>query len=89
MKRFWQWMKEKEYGDSEDNKEYLTYHCNKSQSTTIRATPQMLIGYMLEYIRNHKQNKPGYIMTQMENAIFRDDPYQALESIIKEMDGEE
>jgi hypothetical protein len=50
-------------------------------------TPQMLIGYMLEYIHKsewwrHKPNRIGYI-------IFWEDVYSELESIIKEMDGEE
>lgn len=54
MDKFWEWMRSWGYGENDKyDGEYVTYHHNKNQSTTIKATPQMLVGYKLEYIRDH------------------------------------
>jgi hypothetical protein len=88
MKRFWEWMKEKGYGKYDCGfVEYRIYNRpGRNCRMAIEPTPQMLIGYMLEYIIYKAGEK---IKSEVEYAIRHNDRYKRLESIIKEMDGEE
>jgi len=53
MKKFWNWMKEKEYGGQisynyDKDRKYIN---NETQQTRLELpTKQMLIGYMIEYL---------------------------------------
>ena len=83
MKKFWKWMKDKSY--ALDVKDLALF------------TQEMLIGYMLEYIRDHKwwddknvqEILRGDIGMKLDILLDCRDQYSKLVSIIKEMDGEE
>lgn len=56
MNNFWEWMKEKEYGECEiigSRKRFRVFYSREASAfrTSIEATRQMLIGYMMEYLR--------------------------------------
>lgn len=96
MKKFWKWMLSKDYARKDGRKKYfLVDFPGKYSISYVRYTPQMLIGYMLEYIREHEATYEQ-ISNMSENddstlgiATWSIDCYEKLVSIIKEMDGEE
>ena len=53
MNKFWQWMEVKGYGEKRSNVYIIKNHLSINEHV-IPATNQMLIGYMLEYIREHE-----------------------------------
>ena len=52
MDKFWKWMEEKGYGYGGDLVEWHPL----GHGTNINATQQMLIGYMMEYLDDAKQD---------------------------------
>ena len=59
MNDFWGWMEKKKYGECEfigDRTIYWLFHHQQHSNCTvsIKATNQMLIGYMMEYLREEK-----------------------------------
>ena len=59
MNDFWEWMEEKKYGERElvgaNTYYWLFQHQRHSNcSVSIKSTNQMLIGYMMEYLREVK-----------------------------------
>jgi hypothetical protein len=58
MDKFWEWMEANGYGGIYRYKEKQIKYLNYSNRDTTRWLPdftkQMLIGYMLEYLRNHE-----------------------------------
>ena len=56
MNDFWKWMEEKKYGEREIvgvNTHYwlFQYQRHSNCAVSIKTTNQMLIGYMMEYLR--------------------------------------
>jgi hypothetical protein len=102
MRRFWNWMKEKGHGEWRSMiKRGVIFDVSQLR---IMPTPQMTIGYMLEYIRDHEFWKEYQYSEEfrLHNTIKNIDwlnrlglisecnnMYRELESIIKEMDSEE
>ena len=59
MSDFWEWMEYKKYGECEavgKNLYYAIFHHQQNSNCTssINPTQQMLIGYMMEYLREVK-----------------------------------
>lgn len=59
MNDFWVWMGEKEYGECEvigSRKRFRIFYNRENSGfrTSIEVTQQMLIGYMMEYLREKK-----------------------------------
>ena len=89
MKKFWEWMKEKTYHG------YFVVGINTihdKMKSSCRPTKQMLIGYMLEYIKDHKiwknQNVPflegDYAGVELRLSMIWicKQPYEELKDII-------
>lgn len=53
MKKFWDWMDEKDYGFERNGNERLIAHYDVDRKTTIFIKKQMLIGYMIEYMSDN------------------------------------
>jgi hypothetical protein len=93
LDKFWQWMEEKGYGKlSYEGGEYPLELIFDS-TTFIYASKQMLVGYMIEYIRDHKywdespnQPYPPYEM-DFRLAVWGKDHYQCFSEIINFIDG--
>lgn len=89
MNKFWKWMK-KEYNYKESN--IFIYICDCDDF--IEIPKQMLIGYMLEYIRVHRKWEQEYlreapaIYNKLANLWIKKNIYQQLEDIIKLIDKE-
>jgi hypothetical protein len=81
MKRFWNWMKEKRYMLTGTNNTILV----SVDDYCSNPLPQMIVGYMLEYICSHSSGTP---VANAKYAAIDEHRYYKLESIIKEMDGE-
>ena len=59
MNDFWEWMAKKDYGEREyvgTKATIFIFHHQKYSNcvTSIKPTNQMLIGYMMEYLREEK-----------------------------------
>ena len=59
MNDFWEWMEKNEYGEREITgvRKYFWIHQQHKHGrgrSSIKATNQMLIGYMMEYLRRVK-----------------------------------
>jgi hypothetical protein len=86
MDKFWKWMEDKLYCD-EDGALF-----DKQDSTAFSPTKNMLIGYMLEYIRDHKywdeseqQPFPEYEM-EFRMAVWGRNQYECFKEIIEKID---
>jgi len=97
MNKFWKWMKEKEYGKKDRDGEWIGHE--EIHPYYFRATKQMLIGYMIEYVNNHKfweiikgekdyehQERCMQLDFEFRMAAKCRDIYKELERIIKELD---
>jgi hypothetical protein len=87
VRKFWLWMSVKEYACVGISGWAL---CVPGQPLAYPIN-QMLIGYMLEYIREAPGHPAGYCYRarKVEKVVIGLNMYHELESIIKEMDGEE
>jgi hypothetical protein len=52
MEKFWEWIIEKEYGRNIGSFGFKKIYSNDYYGEPVDPTKQMLIGYMLEYIRS-------------------------------------
>jgi hypothetical protein len=83
MDKFWKWMEEKDYSDLKCEKLLPVYNYFAYDD----MPKQMLIGYMIEYIRD----KIGYLLTNKlikSDIWIKKDIYKELEDIIKLIDEE-
>lgn len=96
--KFWEWMKEKRYGyiylyDFNNLAFPVLIHIENDAVEKIRIDPpnQMLIGYMLEYIRDHEYWKnynifEGDILLGKLSMLWNcENHYLELKKIIKEL----
>ena len=84
---FWEWMEEKEYGKCEtlaNRKIYWIYNCQVHDHyiTSIKSTKQMLIGYMMEYLREKK----GKIILNIGGRATINDVYDRYVEDIEKME---
>jgi hypothetical protein len=88
MKKFWRWMCFKgysipdKYGEDKLKNRQEGHYFNEY----ISPSPLMLIGYMLEYVRDHESGKQ--LSLAPEDFVMSPQHYALLESIIKELDDE-
>ncbi len=85
MNDFWEWMEKKKYGECESigNRTiyWLFQHQRHSNCTvSIKATNQMLIGYMMEYLRE----KEGFISGERAVDNVYDDYVKEIEKVERE-----
>ena len=60
MKKFWDWMKERDYGGIYNFEPYLNIGVdNMAGCTTGEVPKQMLIGYMIEYLKDQEKHISG------------------------------
>jgi hypothetical protein len=84
MLKFWEWMEKKSYGQLDIS--YTMEGVEKtrpillSHKRIVEATDQMLIGYMLEYIREHAPPKKYNFLWIYKST------YKQLKNIIKELE---
>ncbi len=89
MHDFWEWMEKKKYGECEfigDRTIYWLFHHQQHSNCTvsIKATNQMLIGYMMEYLREEE----GMIILTVGCRAFIGDVYDAYVKDIKKIGGD-
>jgi len=95
--KFWNWMKEKKYGELKYEEHKIYDLPGGNMRMCVTPTPQMLVGYMLEYIRDHEWWNRSDIAEIIKCDMARDvgmivfcrDQKAECERIVKEMDGEE
>jgi hypothetical protein len=94
LDKFWKWMEEKGYGKlSYEGGEYPLELIFDS-TTFIYASKQMLVGYMIQYIRDHKHwdecEAQYYSMPydmDFRMSVWGKDHYKCFSQVIKLIDG--
>ena len=89
MNDFWAWMEEKNYGEQEQMPSKVNYylfyqHHNANTVSSIRPTKQMLIGYMMEYLRE----KEGMIILNTGGRAYITDVYDRYVKDIEKIEQE-
>jgi len=96
LRRFWEWMKEKEHATKSGTERW---YLNMNNMLSHKWPKQMLIGYMIEYINGHRFwnrrkgekefESPERCMeldSDFRMAIKHRNIYKELERIIKELE---
>ena len=78
MNKFWLWMQNKCYSEDMGCPNIV----NLDYGTKIDPTKQMLIGYMIEYIKENENKLSGYNRILFNECMCSDDIYRVLDKLI-------
>ena len=97
MNKFWRWLVTNKFGALFDDGNFILKdfdgHCyfDTNASVTNDDIKHLLIGYMIDYIKEHsKENKYDVgqqtaLRLYMIDALFDDDPYTSFKNIIENL----